>query len=152
MAQIPFIINFFILTPPLGDILKGMIPRIPDVTTTGGSSPFLVISSMVGTTVASCIFIVRTTLVKEAGWGPDDLTIERRDERLSVPFTLKLSREGMLTAEAEIYQVLLPFEGPIKLVSDPDETVIYTDAGVYDLSEEAASQPAFRANLLSAST
>jgi len=62
-----FLINFFIMMPPPIDIIKGLVPSVPDVTSGSGSGPLLVISSMVGTTVFSVLFIIRTTLVKAKG-------------------------------------------------------------------------------------
>ena len=69
-----FLINFFIMMPPPGEIIKGMIPNLPNVPADAGKGPFLVIASMVGTTVFSGLFIIRTTLVKEAGWTTQQST------------------------------------------------------------------------------
>ncbi len=74
-----FLINLFIMLPPPITILQGMIPNIPDVPADAGKGPFLVIASMVGTTVFSGLFIIRTTLVKEAGWTIEDLGQQRND-------------------------------------------------------------------------
>lgn len=71
VMAVSFIISFFVLTPPLIDIATGLIPAMLD--TGSGSTAFLVIASMVGTTVFSGLFILRPTLVKEAGWTLDDL-------------------------------------------------------------------------------
>ena len=59
-----FILNFFILMPPPVEIAKGLVPTLPDVPLDEGRGPFLVVASMVGTTVFSGLFIIRTTLVK----------------------------------------------------------------------------------------
>jgi len=74
-----FLINFFIMTPPLTEFIAGLIPSLPDVPEGQDKSPYIVIASMVGTTVSSALFIVRTTLVKEAGWKIGDWHIQRRD-------------------------------------------------------------------------
>jgi len=44
-----FLINFFMLMPPPVDIIKGLIPSVPNVGTASGAGPLLVIASMVGT-------------------------------------------------------------------------------------------------------
>jgi Mn2+/Fe2+ NRAMP family transporter len=62
-----FLLNFFIMMPPPLEIIKGLIPSLPEVPVDQGKGPFLVIASMVGTTVFSGLFIIRTTLVREAG-------------------------------------------------------------------------------------
>ena len=98
-----FIINFFILTPSAGEILKGLMPNIPRVPADQGKGPFLVIASMVGTTVASVIFIVRTTLVKEAGWTIKNLHLERRDAALSAFMMFVISGAIMAAAAGTLY-------------------------------------------------
>lgn len=98
-----FIVNFFILTPPTGEIVKGLIPNIPRVPADLGKGPFLVIASMVGTTVASVLFIVRTTLVKEAGWTIKDLHIERRDAAVSALMMFIISGSIMAAAAGTLY-------------------------------------------------
>jgi len=98
-----FIINFFILTPSAGQILKGLVPNIPRVAADQGKGPFLVIASMVGTTVASVLFIVRTTLVKEAGWTIKDLHLERRDAAVSSFMMFVISGAIMAAAAGTLY-------------------------------------------------
>ncbi|MDA0193856.1 MAG: divalent metal cation transporter [Bacteroidetes bacterium] len=72
-----FVINFFILMPPIEEIGRGLIPGVP--TTENDDNTFLIIASMVGTTVFSGLFVLRTTLVKEAGWTLADLKTQRND-------------------------------------------------------------------------
>jgi len=69
-----------IMMPPPIDIIKGLVPSVPKVTSGSGSGPLLVIASMVGTTVFSGLFIIRTTLVKEAGWTIGDERTQRRPD------------------------------------------------------------------------
>jgi len=74
-----FILNFFILMPSAGDMARGLIPNIPTVAQGETRGPFLLIASMVGTTLFSGLFIMRTTLVKEAGWTLKDQRQQQRD-------------------------------------------------------------------------
>ncbi len=76
-----FLINFVMLAPPLHELANGMIPNIPD--TGDDKNPFLVTASMVGTTVFSGLFILRTTLVKEMNWTMADYKTQRRDALFS---------------------------------------------------------------------
>ncbi|UCH09578.1 MAG: Nramp family divalent metal transporter [Fidelibacterota bacterium] len=98
-----FIINFFILSPPPVEIFKGMLPRIPEVREVSGRGPFMVIASMVGTTVFSGLFIIRTTLVKEAGWTLKDLRIQRRDALISSLLMFIISATVMAAAAGTLY-------------------------------------------------
>jgi len=97
-----FLLNFFIMMPPPGDILNGLIPRIPEVAE-GKGSPYLVIASMVGTTVFSGLFIIRTTLVKEAGWTIDDLGKQRNDAIVSTVMMFVISGSIMAAAAATLH-------------------------------------------------
>ena len=98
-----FLINFFILMPPPVDILKGLIPSVPKVDADANGSALLVIASMVGTTVFSGLFIIRTTLVKEAGWTLKDERTQRNDAILSVSLMFIISASIMAAAAGTLY-------------------------------------------------
>ena len=91
------------MMPPPIDILKGMIPGIPDVSEGQGNGPLLVIASLVGTTVFSGLFIIRTTLVKEAGWTINDLKKQRNDAIVSVTLMFVISAAIMAAAAGTLY-------------------------------------------------
>ncbi len=99
-----FVLNFFLMMPPPIDILKGMIPSLPEVPADAGKGPFLVIASMVGTTVYPGLFIIRTTLVKEAGWTMKDLKQQRIDAMVSVTMMFVISASIMAAAAATLYK------------------------------------------------
>lgn len=98
-----FLINFFIMMPPPGDILRGLIPGIPQVPADSGKGPFLVIASLIGTTVFSGLFIIRTTLVKEAGWTLADYKKQRNDAVVSVSLMFVISAAIMAAAAGTLY-------------------------------------------------
>ncbi|GAC13840.1 Nramp family divalent metal transporter [Aliiglaciecola lipolytica] len=98
-----FLINFFIMMPPPLDIIKGLIPSIPEVTSTNDKGPFLVIASMIGTTVFSGLFIIRTTLVKEAGWTLADYNKQRNDAIFSVFLMFIISASIMAAAAGTLF-------------------------------------------------
>ncbi len=103
IMAICFLLNFFIMMPPPIEIAKGMIPNLPQVPGDQGKGPFLVIASMVGTTVFSGLFIIRTTLVKEAGWTLDDLKKQRNDAILSVTMMFVISGAIMAAAAGTLF-------------------------------------------------
>lgn len=98
-----FLLNFFIMMPPPINILKGLFPGIPEVAEGQGNGPFLVIASMVGTTVFSGLFIIRTTLVKEAGWTIRDIKKQRTDAIVSVSLMFVISAAIMAAAAGTLY-------------------------------------------------
>lgn len=98
-----FLINFFILMPPPLDIINGLVPSIPEVTSDSGKTPFLVIASMIGTTVFSGLFIIRTTLVKEASWTLNDYSKQRNDAIFSVCLMFIISASIMAAAAGTLH-------------------------------------------------
>lgn len=99
-----FVANFFIMMPKVSEIAGGLIPRIPAEVEAGGQSAFLVIASMVGTTVFSGLFIIRSILVKEAGWTEADLRHQRRDAMVSAAIMFILSAAIMAAAAGTLYR------------------------------------------------
>jgi Mn2+/Fe2+ NRAMP family transporter len=98
-----FLVNFFIMMPPPVEIIKGLVPSIPEVSTSTGKGPFLVIASMIGTTVFSGLFIIRTTLVKEAGWTLADYAKQRNDAIFSVCLMFIISASIMAAAAGTLH-------------------------------------------------
>jgi len=124
-----FLINFFIMMPPPVDIIKGLLPSVPKVASGAGAGPLLVIASMVGTTVFSGLFIIRTTLVKEAGWTLKDEKTQRNDALFAVIMMFVISASimaaaaGTLHAEglglskaSQMIELLEPLAGPLATV------------------------------------
>lgn len=98
-----FVLNFFILMPPPADIFAGLIPSIPAVPETETRGPLLLIASMVGTTLFSGLFIIRTTLVKEAGWTLDDDRQQRRDALFAAVMMFVISAAIMAAAAGSLF-------------------------------------------------
>ena len=99
-----FLINFFIMMPPPIDIIKGLIPTVPAAAAgDGAGGSLLVIASMVGTTVFSGLFIIRTTLVKEAGWTLADEKTQRNDAVVSVGLMFIISASIMAAAAGTLH-------------------------------------------------
>lgn len=98
-----FLINFFIMMPPPVEIVRGLIPSIPETTANTGSGSLLVIASMIGTTVFSGLFIIRTTLVKEAGWTLADYKKQRNDAIFSVSLMFIISASVMAAAAGTLH-------------------------------------------------
>lgn len=114
-----FVLNFFILMPPPIDIAKGLIPSIPDIPTAGseGQGPLLLIASMVGTTLFSGLFIIRTTLVKEAGWTLEDDGQQRRDAIFAVVMMFVISAAIMAAAAGTLFAAGTGLDYPAQMIS-----------------------------------
>ena len=121
-----FLVNFFILMPSPIEILTGLIPSVPKVDPPQSAGPLLVIASMVGTTVFSGLFIIRTTLVKEAGWTLQDERTQRNDALFAVFMMFLISAAIMaaaagtlhvqglgLSRASQMIELLEPLAGPL---------------------------------------
>ena len=114
-----FLVNFFFLMPPPSEILRGLIPNVPKVAADAadaGKGPFLVIASMVGTTVFSGLFIVRTTLVKEAGWSIADVKQQRNDAIVSAIMMFVISGSIMASAAGTLHAEGLGLEKASQMI------------------------------------
>lgn len=110
-----FVINFFILMPPPLSILKGLVPSVPNVS--GEQGPWLLIASMVGTTLFSGLFIIRTTLVKEAGWTIKDEKQQNKDAFLAVVMMFVISASIMAAAAGALYSEGVTLDRPAQMIS-----------------------------------
>ena len=115
IMSVCFLVNFFILTPPAVAIAKGLIPQVPEAGP--GNTAFLVIASMVGTTVFSGLFIIRTTLVKEAGWTLSDLAVQRRDAMFSAAMMFIISATIMAAAAGTLYAQGITLENVSEMIT-----------------------------------
>ena len=97
-----FVLNFFILMPPVTDMAAGLIPSVPEVASSE-TGPFLLIASMVGTTIFSGLFIIRTTLVKEAGWTMEHDKQQRRDAAFAAIMMFVISASIMAAAAGSLF-------------------------------------------------
>ena len=113
-----FVLNFFIMMPPPIDIAKGLVPSIPEVADneSGGQGPFLLIASMVGTTLFSGLFIIRTTLVMEAGWTIADDRQQRRDALFAVVMMFVISSAIMAAAAGTLFAEGIGLDRPAQMI------------------------------------
>jgi len=112
-----FVLNFFLLMPPPLEMLKGLIPAIPNVADASGQGSFLLIASMVGTTLFSGLFIIRTTLVKEAGWQIEHEAQQRRDALFATVMMFVISAAIMAAAAGTLYAEGVGLEVPAQMIT-----------------------------------
>lgn len=115
IMSVSFLINFIILMPPAMEILTGMVPNVPN--TGDDKSPFLVIAAMVGTTVFSGLFILRTILVKEAGWTINDLKTQNRDAFFAAFLMFIVSMSIMAAAAGSLYVKEISLENVTQMIN-----------------------------------
>ena len=136
IMAICFLVNVFITTPPALEIANGLIPRLP-----AGSSPevaFLVIASMVGTTVFSGLFILRGTLVKEAGWTWEDYKVQKRDAFFSGIMMFIVSASIMAAASGSLHKQGIRLENVSEMIGLLEPVAGMFAVGIFTLGVVAA--------------
>ncbi|HEX7070437.1 MAG TPA: Nramp family divalent metal transporter [Rhodothermales bacterium] len=106
-----FVLTMFMVVQNPADLAAGLIPSIPEE----GNAPLL-IAGMVGTTMSSVIFVMRSILVKEKKWGPADLRVERRDAFVSAALMFILSVAVMASAAGTLFPKGLHVDNAIDMV------------------------------------
>jgi manganese transport protein len=98
-----FIITMFIDFPSIGDILAGLVPKLPEATVNSDNSAYVIVAGMVGTTVSVFAFIIRSQIVKDTGWKMADMRIQKRDAVVSASLMFILSAAVIITATSTLY-------------------------------------------------
>jgi manganese transport protein len=108
---ISFLVSMFIVLPPVGEILTGLVPSIP--TGEGGN---LMVAAFVGTTMAAPTFVVRPLLMQGKGWKETDTALQTRDAFSSALFMFIISGAIMITAMGALYYKGLTINRVIDMV------------------------------------
>ncbi|NQU86039.1 MAG: Nramp family divalent metal transporter [Mariniphaga sp.] len=107
-----FIVVFIMVKPKMGVLLGGIIPGIPD---TPGA--FGLIAAIAGTTCSAAVFIMRSTVVAEKGWGISNLKDEKRDAFVSAFMMLFLSGVIMAVAAGTLNVMGLKLDNTVEMIS-----------------------------------
>jgi manganese transport protein len=100
-----FLANAATMLPPISEILRGLVPHIPQATAESGArSGYLVAASMVGTTVAPIVLMMRSILVHEKNWSPGELKIQKRDAVVSCVAVFIISTAIMFSAAGTLHK------------------------------------------------
>jgi manganese transport protein len=107
---VSFVINIILASPSLTDILKGLIPRIPEGITLGVphkvngkiEDPLLLIASLLGTTFSVAAAFYQGNLVREKGWTIKEYRNGIGDSIAGVAVLTGVSAVIMITAATVI--------------------------------------------------
>jgi len=108
---VSFVLTMIMVIPDPWEVVKGMVPRIP-----AESNAALLIAGMVGTTMGGVLYLVRSILVQEKGWGVEDIRIERRDAFISAAMMFILTAAVMACAAGTMYPRGLQVNNAIDMV------------------------------------
>ncbi len=111
LMGLSFIVVFILVKPSLSAIAEGIIPRIPDTPGALG-----LIAAITGTTCSAAVFIMRSTVVAEKGWGIGDLGREKKDSLVSASMMLLLSGVIMAVAAGTLHVSGLKLENTVEMI------------------------------------
>lgn len=111
LMGLSFIVVFFMIKPDYIEILRGLIPVIPDKPGSLG-----LIAAMVGTTCSAAVFVVRSIVVSEKGWGISNLKTEKRDAFVSAFMMLLLSGIIMAVAAGTLHVMGKDLDNTLDLI------------------------------------
>lgn len=103
--------SFMVITDPY-EVIKGLIPNIPQETNAG-----LIIAGMIGTTMGGVLYVVRSITVKEKKWNISNLKLEKRDAKVSVILMFVLSAAIMAAAAGTLHLKGLHVNNAIDMVN-----------------------------------
>ena len=106
-----FVLTMFMVIPEPEEVLRGLIPSVPK-----DSDAMLIMAGMVGTTMGAILYVVRSILVQEKGWGKGDIKAERRDAIISVSMMFILSVAVMAAAAGTLHPAGLKVDNAIDMV------------------------------------
>jgi Mn2+/Fe2+ NRAMP family transporter len=107
-----FLLVFFMVRPDLGSIISGLVPQIPDKPGT-----FQIIAAMAGTTCSAAVFIMRSVVVSEKGWGISNLQQEKKDAMVSASMMLFLSAVIMAVSAGTLHIMGLNLTDTVEMIS-----------------------------------
>ena len=93
-----FLLSLFFVQPQPIDVVKGLIPTIPDVP--GGK---MLVAAFVGTTMAAATFLSRPLFVKGKGWTIKNLDQQKRDSITATILIFVISGIIMAVAAGALY-------------------------------------------------
>lgn len=111
LMGLSFLLTMFMVIPEPAEVIRGLIPRVPNE-----SGALLIMAGMVGTSMGAILYVVRSILVQEKGWKKEDLRLERRDAAISVSLMFLLSVAVMAAAAGTLHPLGLKVENAIDMV------------------------------------
>ncbi|MEZ4970035.1 MAG: Nramp family divalent metal transporter [Flavobacteriaceae bacterium] len=112
LMGLSFMVVFIMVRPDMTDILSGMVPSIPDTPGALG-----LIAAITGTTCSAAVFVMRSTVVEEKGWGINDLKKEKTDAFVSAFMMLFLSGIIMAVAAGTLHISGMKLDDTVEMIS-----------------------------------
>ncbi len=99
LMGLSFLLSFFVVLPPMDDVMLGMIPSIPQVE--GGK---MLVAAFVGTTMASATFLSRPLFIQGKKWTKENLKDQQTDAMWAAILIFLISGAIMAVAMGAFYE------------------------------------------------
>lgn len=93
-----FVISLFFVHPLSTEVIRGLVPSIPQVP--GGN---MMVAAFVGTTMAAATFLSRPLFIKGKGWTIDNLKQQKTDAILAAILVFVISASIMAVAHGALF-------------------------------------------------
>lgn len=93
-----FILSLFVVHPMPVEVMRGLIPVIPDVE--GGK---MMVAAFVGTTMAAATFLSRPLFIQGKGWSIKDRAQQKKDAIVAAVLVFVISGSVMAVAAGALY-------------------------------------------------
>ncbi|MBB4080729.1 Mn2+/Fe2+ NRAMP family transporter [Lewinella aquimaris] len=98
MMGLSFVFTLLFVFPLPSDIVRGLIPKIPQVEGAG-----ILIAAFVGTTMAAATFLSRPLFIQGKGWTMDDFRTQKNDSIIAALLIFTISGSIMAVASGSLY-------------------------------------------------
>ncbi len=98
LMGLSFLFTLLFVFPLPSDIIKGLVPKIPDVEGAG-----ILVAAFVGTTMAAATFLSRPLFIQGKGWTKADDKTQRNDSIIAALLIFIISGAIMAVASGSLY-------------------------------------------------
>lgn len=98
MMGLSFLFTLFFVYPLPADVIRGLVPTIPEVEGAG-----ILIAAFVGTTMAAATFLSRPLFIQGKGWTEKDIKRQRNDSIIAAVLIFTISGSIMAVASGSLY-------------------------------------------------
>ena len=98
MMGLSFIFTLFFVYPMPEQVIKGLIPTIPEVEGSG-----ILIAAFVGTTMAAATFLSRPLFIQGKGWTKQDFNVHKNDALIAALLIFTISGAIMAVASGSLF-------------------------------------------------
>jgi Mn2+/Fe2+ NRAMP family transporter len=106
-----FLMTMFMVPPEPMEIVKGMIPSIPEK-----ANSAILVAAIVGTTFTAPTFVVRSILMKEKNWDSKQMNHAKKDAAIGALIMFLISMACMAAAASTLYVIGRPVDKVVTMV------------------------------------